>query len=157
MKASAMVKVILVIALMGMICGLSVSSAGAIEYLGEFCWSFTYNENTAGEITPVTGISKYGITNTGGGYYLLQGKGTDDSTAGFFASAVIDGNHLVITAYGTYENTELNNRQTRISQWKLDLVTLNGTVWRTVTRFDTTTRNLNEYYNAGTVTWVKCP
>ena len=157
MKRNTMRKIFMIVALVGMLCGLNVSTVWAVEYLGEFCWKITTNEDTAGAITPSSVIGKFAVTQTGDNYYLLQGKTNARNPTYFIGSGIIAGNNLIITMNNTYETADPVKRETRIANWTLDLGTLSGTNWRTTTRFDTTTRTISQIYNAGSVEFVTCP
>ena len=127
-----------------------VRDVGAVEYLGEYCWNFTFNEDATGQITPVSGIGRYAITHTGETNYLLQWKG-------MIGSAMIDGNYLIVTTSSTSESEQPINHQAWTAHWKLDIASMSGTIWRTVTKFDTTNRTITHGYQAGTATFVACP
>ena len=139
-----------ILILLGIIYCSYINVAMAAEYLGEFCWNFTYDENATGPITPVSGISKYSVTHVGGGNYLVLGNGQ-------IGSARIAGDFVLVTANSTLESEDPISRQARTAQWKLNVSTLSGTIWRTMIKFDTSSRSLTLGYHAGTATLVTCP
>lgn len=54
-----------------------VNNAAANEYLGDFCWNFSFTNNG----NPVSGIVKLGISHIGGGHCLVSGVMTVTSPA----------------------------------------------------------------------------
>ena len=70
-------------------------------------------------------------------------------------TAVIIGNEVFITMNGSQDHSPVPKRDTGTIQMRLNLSTLNGTLNRL--DFNTSTREFDHGYDAGTVTLTTCP
>ncbi len=160
---------VFVAALLGLtfLLGWSMERAGAVNYLGEYCWTGTITENETGPATGNTLLFRLGVTQMDGLYFSFQGTrivtnpppGALPSYPVFaHGGAVIFGNEVIITGHSTYDgNPNYPTRSGRSFQLKLSLANLNGTFWSEFTDFDTTARTFTDHYAAGSATFSACP
>ncbi len=136
----------------------SISSVEASDYLGDVCWSFHKTEDDHGS-TDETYLTRIGVTHMGGSYCILQGiiEVPDDNRFILDGTAVIIGNEVFITMNGSQDHSPDPWRDTDIIQMRLNLSTLNGTFWGNRLDFNTSTREFDHGYAAGTATLTTCP
>ncbi len=123
-------------------------------YIGEVCWDVSFT-------TPVGtgGIVRVGVTDMGGGHYLLNGKATskDDppKVTAIHGNAELEGSQILVT--GVAGGTNADGTWGHVGNWVLDASTLNGTINRVGTYYNSNSTAFNNYYDVGTVTFISCP
>ncbi len=129
------------------------------NFQGEQCWSIHITEDANPPADGGTALMRVGVTYMGDAYYSLQGFVTIPNSNPVIVdgSAVIVGNEVFVHVNMSVDNSLELNRDGIIGQMRLDISTLNGTIWSIADQFDTVTREFVHYYNAGTVTLTTCP
>jgi hypothetical protein len=106
--------------------GLAAALAPAAEaqtFFGEHCW-------TVGTVNNPPALARFGVTNTGGPYYLLQGyvTGVPNGVPILFGSGIFVGGNLYLNFTSTKEKVT-GSKTTAQMQGVLDGTTLNGSMW----------------------------
>ena len=159
---------VLVMALLGFALLLgSTEQVGAVEFLGEICWTGAVTEDETGPITGNTLLFRLGVTQMSGSYFSFQGTrivypppaGAPAGNPVFVhGGAVVFGSEVILTGHSTWDgNPNYATRSGRSFQLKLSLSDLNGTFWSEMLDFDTTARTFTVHYGAGTATFSACP
>lgn len=148
------VKSLVLLATIGLVMVSGSMEVKAGTYIGEVCWDVSFT-------TPVGtgGIVRAGITDMGGGHYLLHGKATSKGepkrVTAMHGNAEIEGSQVLITGVGS--GTDADGTWEHVGNWVLDAATLNGTINRIGTYYNSTTSAFKNYYDTGTVTSISCP
>ncbi len=90
--------------------------AGAVEYLGDFCWNFA-------SATQGSGMMKFGVVHLGGGHYLLSGGGGPEAMHG---NAEFSGGQILLTTVSS--GSDASYTWSFVGRGILDAATLNGTL-----------------------------
>lgn len=148
---------VLLLAVMAFLANSSRAVAGS--YLGEYCWSMQVTETDTGPVSEGPFLVRAGATSMGGAYYMLQGTVTvsDDSPMVFGGAGTVVGNEVVFTLNGSQQHSAEPWRDTSTLQVRIDLSTLNGTLWDIGNDFNTSQRSFDRRYSAATLTHINCP
>jgi hypothetical protein len=127
----------------------SARPADAVEYLGEYCWSFT-------SATHGSGMMKFGVVQLGGGHYFLSGGGGPEARHG---NAEISGGSIFLTMVSSGSNA--SSTWSFVSRGILDAGTLNGTLDTMGVGHDKTNpdpeNSYTDYDGPFTLTFISCP
>jgi hypothetical protein len=112
--------------------GLAAALAPAAEaqsFLGEYCWTVQPANNPPA-------LARFGVTNQGGPYYILQGYVTGAPTGVplFFGSGIMNGGKLYLSFTMTMDEGFWQNASQM--RGEMDGTTLNGSMWELGTNYD---------------------
>jgi hypothetical protein len=131
----------------------SKAEASQPGYVGEFCFNTTADGQSKG-------IFVFGVTDMGGGYYMLQSKAqaTGDYGPWFFGSAQLVGNQYMLSLHWTHSDSPGPMRDVGGCQVVLDAATLNGTGWCVTTSYNKPPYNtFGNHYSEATFSLTTCP
>ena len=139
---------------LGSVCFMSLPSAEASDYLGDYCW--TVNNFTVGQ----TFLFKLGISNMGGGHFQLSGvfivNGKQIITNG--NAELINANQIAFQLYYSGVGQDVVNGMFNLT---LDSASLNGTFGSSEMHIAMSVGSSGGtpkvYANSGTVTLIQCP
>jgi hypothetical protein len=124
------------------------------------CWSVAKTADQDGPVDPPeTFLIRAVLSNIGVDIYSLHGYVVvaDDNPFLFNGSGVLLNNELFITASGAQEHMNNPWRDAGVMQFRVNKDTMGGTFWGTRLDFNTSTRQFDQAYSAGTFTPVSCP
>jgi len=133
-----------------------------VAYIGEFCWSLHMTEDDKGPVNDqsVSATVRLSFTLMGDRYLSVQG--ILELSDGEFpvilgGSGVILGNEVLITVNTTQEHKNNSWLDAGIARIRIDLNTMNGTVWENRLDYERNTRQFDEGYGASSITLIACP
>lgn len=140
------------------LCTANLTQAEGSDYLGEFCWTIHKTQDDRGA-TDETYVVKIAVTRTGGANFIVQGivELSDDNPFIFGGNARLVGNDFLMTMSGSQEHSSGPWRDAGTMHIRLDSKSLNGTFWSNRLDFNTSTREFDHGYAAGTATLSNCP
>jgi hypothetical protein len=124
------------------------------------CWSAAKTADQDGPVDPPeTVLIKAALSKIGVDLYSLHGYAVvpDDNPYLFNGSGVLLNNELFITASGAQEHKNNPWRDAGVMQFRVNKDTMAGSFWATRLDFNTSTRQFDQGYAAGTLTAVSCP
>jgi hypothetical protein len=130
-------------------------AADAQVFIGEHCWTL----QPPGQQSPA--LARFGVTNQGGPYYILQGyvTGVPNGRPILFGSGIFVGGSLYLTFTMTMEEGTTYKNASQM-QGVLNGTTLNGSMWELGNSFNSTnpTTPFNPYFENGMMmTYTSCP
>jgi hypothetical protein len=134
-------------------------SHSEIQY-SQFCWSAAKTADQDGPVDPPeTFLIKAALSKIGVDLYSLHGYVIvpDDNPSVFNGSGVLLNNEIFITASGAQEHNNIPWRDAGVSHFRVNKDTMTGSFWGTRLDFNTSTRQFDQAYAAGTLTSVSCP
>lgn len=137
--------------------GLLSSTAEASDFLGDFCWQFSLQQLMPPS-NPSSGIIKLGVSDMGGGHYLLSGKATVTATG---EEIILSGNaelfsdNKIHTSLRTSANDN-NSAWSETYNVVLDS-SLNGIMKGFGSGASKSSIWSQEYYMEGAMTFITCP